>query len=108
VPGGLINTGLPLLFVEVATMPNYHVTVHGAEREAMADLVRVHGIRVYPQTLDENPDDCRVDAIADQPAIQRLVDAGYRVDRHEDVDEAALDSLEQVSKGNRYTQAAGE
>ena len=47
-------------------MPNYHVTVHGAEREAMADLVRVHGIRVYAQTLDENPDDCRVDAIADE------------------------------------------
>lgn len=89
-------------------MPNYHITVHGTEREAMADLVRVHGIRVYAQTLDENPEDCRVDAIADEPAIGRLVAAGYRVDRHEDVDEDAKSSLEQVSRGNRYSQAAGE
>jgi hypothetical protein len=89
-------------------MPKYHITVHGAERDAMADLVRVHGIRVYAQTLDENPDDCRVDAIADDSAIGRLVEAGYRVDRHEDVDEAARDSLDQVGQGNRYTQAAGE
>jgi len=89
-------------------MPNYHITVHGAERAAMADLVRVHGIRVYAQTLDEREDNCRVDAIADEPAIARLVDAGYRVDRHEDVDEAAQHSLDEVGKGNRYTQAAGE
>ena len=32
-------------------MPNYHVTIHGADREAMADLVRAHHVRVYGQTL---------------------------------------------------------
>jgi hypothetical protein len=30
-------------------MPRFHITVHGADREAMADLVRVHGVRVLPQ-----------------------------------------------------------
>ena len=32
-------------------MANYHITVHGADRDAMADIVRVHGVRVYGQTL---------------------------------------------------------
>ena len=32
-------------------MTNYHITVHGADRTAMADMVRLHGVRVYGQTL---------------------------------------------------------
>ena len=86
-------------------MANYHVTVHGADRAAMADLVRSHGVRVYPQTLNEQGDECRVDAVADEGTIQRLTDAGYRVDRHEDVDEDAKDSLRHVGQGNRFLQA---
>lgn len=88
-------------------MPNYHLTVHGADRNAMADVVRLHGVRVYPQTLHEEPGDCRVDAVGDESVIKRLADAGYRVDRHEDVDEAAQDSLQHVGKGNRYAQTEG-
>ena len=68
----------------------------------MADLVRVHGVRVLPQTLDEGGTEPRVDALVDEPAIQRLQDAGYRVERHEDVDEAARDDLRQVGQGNRF------
>ena len=83
-------------------MPRFHITVHGADREAMADLVRVHGVRVLPQTLDEGGTEPRVDALVDEPAIQRLQDAGYRVERHEDVDEAARDDLRQVGEGNRF------
>ena len=82
-------------------MPNYHVTVHGADRAAMADLVRVHGLRVYPQTLNEQDEDNRVDAIADESTVQHLADAGYRVERHEDIDEDAKDSLRHVGQGNR-------
>jgi len=85
-------------------MAKYHVTVHGADRAAMADLVRVHGLRVYPQTLNEQDDDSRVDAVADQATIERLTDAGYRVDRHEDVDEDAIQSLRHVGIGNRFAQ----
>ena len=86
-------------------MANYHVTVHGTGRGSLADLVRVHGIRVYPQTLHEQDEDNRVDAVADDDTIGRLTDAGYRVDRHEDVDEDAMDSLQHVGRGNRFLQA---
>jgi hypothetical protein len=83
-------------------MPVFHITAHGAGREAMADLVRVHGVRVLPQTLHEDGPAARVDALADEPTIERLNDAGYRVERHEDVDEAAREDLEQVGQGNRF------
>jgi hypothetical protein len=83
-------------------MSTFHITVHGADREAMADLVRVHGVRVLPQTLDEGGPEPRVDAMADEPTIERLTDAGYRVERHEDVDEAAREDLGQVGQGNRF------
>ena len=83
-------------------MAKIHITVHGGDRAAMADLVRVHGVRVYPQTLREKGDGFQVDAVADDTLIRRLADAGYGVDRHEDVDQAAQDSLRHVGRGNRY------
>ena len=83
-------------------MARIHITVHGADRDSMADLVRVHGVRVYPQTLKEKAEGFQVDAVADDDMIRRLSDAGYGVDRHEDVDQAAQDSLGQVGQGNRY------
>jgi hypothetical protein len=83
-------------------MPTFHITVHGADREAMADLVRSHRVRVLPQTLNEEASEPRVDAMADEPTIRRLTDAGYRVEQHEDVEETAREDLEQVGKGNRF------
>lgn len=83
-------------------MPTFHITVRGADREAMADLVRVHDVRVLPQTLDQAAPEPRVDALADESTIQRLTDAGYRVERHEDVDGAAPEDLDQVGQGNRF------
>ena len=74
----------------------------GADREAMADLVRVHDVRVLPQTLDQGAAEPRVDALADESTIQRLTDAGYRVEQHEDVDETAREDLDQVGQGNRF------
>src|SRR4051812_4514443 len=83
-------------------MPTFHITVRGADREAMADLVRTHRVRVLPQTLDESGPQPRVDALADEPTIRRLADAGYRVEQHEDVDQAAREDLAQVGQGNRF------
>ena len=83
-------------------MPTFHITVRGADRAAMADLVRVHDVRVLPQTLDQEASEPRVDALADESTIERLTNAGYRVERHEDVDEAAPEDLEQVGQGNRF------
>src|SRR4051812_39418672 len=89
-------------------MPTFHITVRGADREAMADLVRTHRVRVLPQTLDEEGPEPRVDALADEPTIRRLADAGYRVERHEDVAEAAREDLEQVGRGNRFAAELAE
>src|SRR4051795_3826268 len=83
-------------------VPTFHITVRGADREAMADLVRVHGVRVLPQTLDEEGPEPLVDAMADEPTIRRLADAGYRVEQHEDVDQAAREDLQQVGQGTRF------
>jgi hypothetical protein len=83
-------------------MPTFHITVQGTDREAMADLVRTHRLRVFPQTLEEGGPAPRVDAMADDTLIRRLRQAGYRVEQHEDVDEAAQEDLEQIGQGNRF------
>jgi hypothetical protein len=89
-------------------MTNYHVTIHGSDREAMADLVRTHHVHVYRQTVAEDDGGYRVSARADDDMIKRLIDAGYRVERHEDLDEAAKASLREVGQGNRFLKQAGE
>ncbi|MDQ3765075.1 MAG: hypothetical protein M3460_27300 [Actinomycetota bacterium] len=66
-------------------MPNYHVTVHGTDREAMADLGRAHHVYVYRQTLIDEGLGYRVSALADEQTILRLQGAGYQVERHDDV-----------------------
>lgn len=83
-------------------MANYHVTIYGPDEQAMADLVRMHQITVVRQTLAAHDGGYTVTAIADQATINRLETAGYRVERHEDVDEAARESLSQVGQGNRF------
>jgi hypothetical protein len=87
-------------------VPRIHITVHGPDRDSMADLVRVHGVRVYPQTLKEKSAGFQVDAVVDDAVIGQLADAGYEVDLHEDVDEAAQESLTHVGRGNRYAAQA--
>lgn len=87
-------------------MAKFHITVHGASRAAMADIVRVHGVRVYGQTLQEQADGYVVDGVGDAATIERLSEAGYRVERHEDLDEAAQASLGQVGRGNRFAAEA--
>ena len=89
-------------------MANYHVTIHGRDQEAMADLVRKLGVRVYSQTLVEDDEECRITGVADESEIERLKTAGYRVERHEDVDEAAKESLRHVGAGNRFEESRGE
>lgn len=89
-------------------MPNYHVTIHGADREAMADLVRAHHVTVFRQTLTDQDTGYRVSALANEEMIKRLRGAGYRVEQHEDVDEAAQDSLRHVGRGNRFLDQTGD
>lgn len=83
-------------------MPHYHVTIYGADRAAMADLVRTHEVTVVRQTLAQHDEGYTVSAIADQATINRLDTAGYRIERHEDVDEVARTSVKQVGQDNRF------
>jgi Peptidase M61 N-terminal domain len=69
-------------------MPHCHVTIYGADGETMADLVRVHHVHVYRQMEAGHDGGYQVSARADDEMIRRLTDAGYRVQRHEDLDEA--------------------
>jgi hypothetical protein len=70
-------------------MPSYHVTVHGADREAMTNLRRAYPIYVYRQTLTDDGLGYRVSALADEQTILRLQRAGYQVEQHDDVHQAA-------------------
>lgn len=70
-------------------MPNYHVTVHGPDREAIADLGRAHHVYVYRQTLITDGRGYRISALADEQTILRLQGAGYRVEQHDDVHQIA-------------------
>ncbi|MCA1708532.1 MAG: hypothetical protein LC808_36730, partial [Actinobacteria bacterium] len=53
-------------------MPKYSVTVHGADREAMAELGRAHHVYVYRQTLTDEDTGYRVSTLADEQPITRL------------------------------------
>jgi hypothetical protein len=47
-------------------MWSYHVNIHGADHEAMADLARVHHVDVCGQTLANQDTGHRVSALADE------------------------------------------
>jgi len=84
-------------------MPRYRVTISGQGYEPMADLVRVHQVNVLHQTSRHRGQQrYTVDAIADDGAIQKLIQAGYAVERHEDVDEVGRQRQQEVGQGNRY------
>ena len=84
-------------------MPRYHITITGQTGEAMIDLVRQHKIQV----LDHGAHRSReagflVHAIASENDIQRLQDAGYTVEKHEDIDEVGRARQKEVGRGDRY------
>jgi hypothetical protein len=84
-------------------MPRYRVTISGQGYEAMADLVRVHEVVVLHRTSrHKGQERYTVEALADDGVIQKLTQAGYQVERHEDVDELGRQRQQEVGQGNRY------
>lgn len=70
-------------------MARYRVTVAGKNYDAMADLVRKHKLNIAGHTGRKAARGRYVvDAFADTGEIETLQSAGYRVDVHEDVEEA--------------------
>ncbi len=68
----------------------------------MADLVRIHKINIFRNTIRSKDTGHAVDAIAQQNEIQLLEAAGYSIQRHEDVDKVGKARQKEVGQGNRY------
>ena len=84
-------------------MPRYRVTISGQGYDAMADLVRLHEVTVLHRTSRHRGQQrYTVEAIADDGVIQKLTQAGYEVERHEDVDELGRQRQQEVGQGDRY------
>jgi hypothetical protein len=84
-------------------MPRYRATISSKDREAMLDLVRQHKVQVDDHsTHTTESGDFSVDAILEAADIQKLQQAGYHVQRHEDVDEAGKARQNEVGRGDRY------
>ncbi|HWQ47740.1 MAG TPA: hypothetical protein VN414_02115 [Methanosarcina sp.] len=84
-------------------MTRYRVTISGPTSEAMADLVRKYKIDILGSTVRHSKDTGHaVDAIAQPNEIEMLEAAGYKIQRHEDVDEVGKARQKEVGMGNRY------
>jgi hypothetical protein len=85
-------------------MPRYRVTISHRDREAMLDLVRTLRVQIDEHSARSTESGHSVDAIVEPQEIQRLEQAGYRVQRHEDVDETGKERQREVGRGDRYKQ----
>ena len=83
-------------------MARYRVTITGRSYAAMADLVRQHQVSVNRGTARSKDGEYRVDATVDDTTIPELERLGYRVERHEDVDQRGRERQSEVGRGNRY------
>ena len=84
-------------------MPRYRVTISGPSNLAMSDLVRKYKIQVSDHGIHYvEGTGFLVDAIVQPEEIQLLEAAGYKVQRHEDVDEVGKARQAEVGQGNRY------
>jgi hypothetical protein len=84
-------------------MPRYRATISSRDREAMLDLVRTHKVQVDDHSTRSTESGVHsVDAILEPADIQQLEQAGYHVQRHEDVDKTAKERQKEVGSGDRY------
>jgi hypothetical protein len=84
-------------------MPRYRITITGKDREMMLDLVRKHKIQVFDHGIHHTAaHGYGVDAIAEPADIERLRNAGYHLQQHEDVDERGKARQQEVGRGDRY------
>ncbi|MGZ4787740.1 MAG: hypothetical protein ACXVZX_04420 [Terriglobales bacterium] len=86
-------------------MARFRIAVSSQSTEAMIDLVRKHKVQVLDHGARRN-DEGRslVYAIATEEDIARLENAGYTVEKYEDVDETGKARQLEVGKGDRYRQ----
>lgn len=84
-------------------MPHFRITISNPSDEAMADLVRIHNIQVSDHGIRHSEaTGYVVDAIVQEDEIEMLENAGYHVERHEDLDEAIKLSRLEVNRSTQY------
>jgi hypothetical protein len=84
-------------------MPRYRVAIYGQSYKSMLDLVNKHRINVLDHGSRKLNDRLyRAYAFLDDPEINRIETAGYRIVRHEDVDQTAKLRQAEVGTGDRY------
>jgi carboxypeptidase T len=84
-------------------MPRYRITITSHDREAMLDLVRKYKLQVFDHgNRYSESTGYTVGAIAQPADIQKLKNAGYHVERHEDVDKLGRERQKEVGHGDRY------
>lgn len=84
-------------------MPRYRITITSRNRQMMLDLVRQHHIQVFDHGVRHTEaDGYSVDAIAEPADIERLRNAGYHLQQHEDVDQRGKERQQEVGRGDRY------
>jgi hypothetical protein len=87
-------------------MARYRTTITTKDREAMLDLVRKHKIQVFDHgNRYTEKEGYVVGAVLGPVDIQKLEDAGYRVERHEDVEKHGKARQKEVGHGDRYRNA---
>jgi hypothetical protein len=86
-------------------MPRYRITITGKDRATMLDLVRKHKIQVFDHGIRyTDSEGYSVGALAEPADIQALEKAGYKIQRHEDVDVQGKARQQEVGQGDRYKQ----
>ncbi len=84
-------------------MARYRITISNHSGQAMADLVKVYQIQVLDHgSHRDKAAGLVIHAIVEESDIQRLQQAGYSVEQHEDVDATGKARQKEVGQGNRY------
>lgn len=83
-------------------MPRYRVTIAHVDKEKMLDLVRKFNVAILDHSQASKAGGYSVDAMLDSSDIPRLVQAGYQIQQHEDMDETGKARQKEIGQGNRY------
>ena len=99
-------------------MPRYRVTIFAPDYDAMADLVRKHGVDILRHTVrrldqggysvDAIVDDSQIHALESRALDTEALEREYTIGRHENVDETAKARQEEVGSGDVYEQPGPE
>jgi len=84
-------------------MPRYRITIMSHDRGAMLDLLRTYHLDVFDHgSRYSESEGYVVDAVADAAEIKALRQAGYGIQKHQDIDATGRARQKEVGRGDRY------